>query len=346
VAIYRVLQEEVLTERDFYQQIDALPKEPARGLEAASAQPIEFLPVGKGKPLTVMIRHVYTGRHPERSFFLDKGGDIAVVSGVKDFDVFSASARALNFVATGQRAHSHLRGPAALEQGTAVVTYSPALLADSITLTIEIAVARFPAELVASLSGAFTALSGLPLLMPYAGYLLGAGQLVKLSGDLGHSLFDGPVFSITDPLNFEVPGSAPAQADFRVLANSTLRANRYNFKDGQGLIDARGAPYDGDEPYVVVSLDGRANSRLEKFAPTVASSAVLQRFFQIKDGQQALIDTFVEGIRLASDMKYRDRAKDLQADIARLQGEPDRKAALEKELDSVRKNITTKDLQV
>jgi hypothetical protein len=74
-------------------------------------------------------------------------------SGVKDFDVFSASARALNFVATSQRAHSHLRGPTALEQGTPVVTYSPALLADSITLTIEIAVARFPAPSLSSSAG-------------------------------------------------------------------------------------------------------------------------------------------------------------------------------------------------
>ena len=142
-----------------------------------------------------------------------------------------------------------------------------------------------------------------------------------------------------------MPGSAPVQADFRVLANSALQADRYHYKDGQGLVDAHGGLYDGDEPYVVVSLDGKANPRLEKFAPTVASAAILSRFFQIKDGQQAAIDTFVDGMTLASDMKYRDRGKTLQAEIAAATDDDGAKATLQAELAAVKKNIMNMDLR-
>lgn len=363
MAVYRVVDEHILAEGAFRAHADAiathLRARQEGNLESALALPNGaalapttsatgvpgFTPIGKGLPLTVLIRHVYTGRHPDRGFLSLGSGDVAVVSGVKDFDVFGASARALNFIARGASAKSHLGAPGALSEGTAVVAYSPAVLADSITLTVELAVAEFPQELVSSLSGAFNALAGLPILMPYSGYLLGAAQVLRLGGELGHALLDGPVFSITDPLNFDLPGSSVASADFRVLAASTLRADRFQYRDGVGLVDRQGNAYGGEEPYVVVSLDGRKNAKLENFAPTVASAAVLSRFFQIKDGQQAAIDTFVEGMRLASDFKYRQRAQGLQAEIAAATGESE-KQTLQDEFAAVIKNISTEALRL
>ncbi|WP_147283710.1 hypothetical protein [Bosea caraganae] len=311
------------------------------GLDAETETKTPFNPIGFGLPLTVMIRHVYTGCFPESGFFSGGDGDVAVVSGVKDFDVFAASARALNLIAKNQKAGAHLHGPSAFSEGTTLVTYSPAVLAKSITLTVELAVATFPAAFVASVASAFSSLAGLPILMPYAGYLLGAGQLVKIGGDLGHSLLDKPVFSVTEPLNFNLPGAEPARADFRVLSKGLLQADRYDYVDGKGLIDrASRRPYDGAEPYIVISLDGAADKRLEKFAPTVASAEILQRFFQMKDNQQAVIESFVEGMRLVSDLKYRDQAVGLQAEIAAAEeGSPERKE-LEKRLVAVAKNIS------
>src|SRR5262249_13547922 len=157
------------------------------------------------------------------------------------------------------------------------VTYSPAIVTDSLTVSFELAVASFPQELLKSISTGFSTLAGIPMLLPYAGYLLGANQLFKIVGNVGHALFDGITVSITDLINFDVPGTPPAVADLRVLAN--FNVSNFTYKDGLGLFDSSGTSYAGDDPYVVISLDGKARDNLKTFAPTVASAAVLQRFF-------------------------------------------------------------------
>lgn len=347
VAVYRIIKDRVVTESDFRNNlptiIESLRQHQPKAMEAqheGQEGATGFVPIGKGLPLTVMIRHVYTGRHPEQDFF-GRTGDVAVVSGVRDFDVFSATARALNFIHESVPARSHLPTPSAFTDGTSLVAYSPAVLADSITLTIELAVAKFPQGFVSSLSGAFNALAGVPMLMPYAGWLIGAGQIMKLAGDVGSALMDGPVFSVTEPLNFELPGTVPAVADFRVLANRSLRADLFKYKNGVGLVDLDDRPYQGEEPYVVVSLDGRKNDKYAKFSPAVASAAVLQRFFQVREGQQAVIDTLIDGMRLVSDVKYRHQAEDLAQEIAAAKGDAEKIARLTEQLKAVRDNILT-----
>jgi hypothetical protein len=185
--------------------------------------PTEFSRIGYGLPLTILIRDVYTGEHPHTGFF---GGDsdLAIVSGVKNYDVFNASTRALNFVCQGQKPRSLLRRPAAFGERSALVAYSPAIMTDSLTVSFELAVATFPQEFVNSISAAFNTMAGIPMLLPYAGYLLGAGQLLKLAGNAGHALFDGIRFTVSDSINFDVPGSIPAIADFRILTGSNFDA--------------------------------------------------------------------------------------------------------------------------
>lgn len=312
-----------------------------RTLDVVAPPPALFTaavpPIGMGLPLTILIRDVYTGNNPDNTFLFGDGADVALVSGVKNYDVFNASTRALNFLVQRQLPHSHMRRPAAFTDGTAVVAYSPAILTDSLTVSIELAVATFPQDFVNSLSTAFNTLAGIPLLLPYSGYLLGAGQLFKLAGNVGHALFDGIKFSITDSIDFDISGVAPTPAGFRIL--STFDATQYQYKDGQGLLDASGNPYAGDDPYVVILLDGQKRDNLKNFAPTVASSAILQRFFQIQDGAQAAVDAIVQGLQLVSDLKYRDQATSLKAQIAA--APPADQPALQKQLDAVLKNIST-----
>ncbi|MGF3021715.1 hypothetical protein ACQVP2_02655 [Methylobacterium aquaticum] len=352
MAVYRVLNQLVLPEDEFrvagasiLETIDSLDNGP----EGMDDDMTEWVPVGRGLPLTVMIRHVYTGRFPETGFFSSTGRDIAVVSGVKDYDIFAASARALNFIATETAPHAHLDGPDAFSQGTALVTYSPAVLTSSVTVSVELAVSTFPQSFLSSLSAAFGSLAGLPILMPYAGYLLGAGQVMRIAGDIGHALFDGPVFGLTDRLEFEIAGARRPRADFRILAPATLRAERYEYRDdpsARGLFDKEThRPYAGNEPYIVLSLDGRERPELKDFAPTVASAAVLQRFFQVKDGQQAAVDAVVEGLRLVSDLKYRTRADELKKQMAAVGDDAARKKKIVDELAAVTKNIQQPELR-
>ncbi len=303
---------------------------------------VPFHPIGIGKPLLVQIRHIYTGAYPTGGFF-SSAGDVAVVSGVKDFDVFSASARALNLVRRGVAPYSTLEG-SAFEDGTMLVSYTPSLLKPEVKVTVELAVAEFPSHFVESVRQTLDTLQGLPLFMPFRGFLLGASQLVGIAGDFASALYDGPVFSQTEKLTFDLAGAAPDQAGFRLMANSALDVEGFSFRDGVGLLDRNGDPYRGDEPYVVLSVDGRDQPALAGFAPTAASTALLERFFSAGTATGASLDALVAGMKLVSDMKYRERAEALGRSIA-AETNAERKAKLEAEREAVLKNILTEALR-
>lgn len=347
MALFEIIDGQIVTEAEGRN----------RRLEAASTQEaalraplpgsggdgiVGFGPIGIGKPLLIQIRHIYTGGFPKKGPFR-AAGDMAVVSGVKDFDVFAASARALNLVQRDVTARSVLDGKA-FDEGTMLVSYTPSLLKAEVKVTVEMAVAQFPTDFVASVQQALGQLQGLPLFLPFRGFMLGASQLIGIAGDYAKALYDGPVFSQTEKLTFDLAGSAPAQAGFRLLSNSALDVEGWTFKDGIGLIDDSGRPYGGDEPYVVLSADGREQPALAAFSSTAASTALLERFFSASNATGASLDALVAGMKLLSDMKYRDRAATLDKSIA-AETDADRKAKLVAEREAVVKNILTEALR-
>ncbi|MCJ1962982.1 hypothetical protein [Novosphingobium mangrovi (ex Hu et al. 2023)] len=298
-----------------------------------------FTPIGKGKPLTVMIREVYTGRYPKKGI-LGGSKDVAVLSSVKNYDIFSASSRALNFIMRKAGRRDRKAGPSAYENGSALVCYSPAILTDSQIVSIQFAVDDFPGEFLDTVSGAFDKLGQIPLLLPHSGYLMAASGLIKIASGLGNSIFDDRAeFSFDLSIDFDIPGSEIAKADFRLLADDSLRMEDYTYDPQRGLIDrSTDKAYDGDEPYVILSLDGKKREALEAFKPTVASAEILHRFMDMKSGSDVTIDTIVAGVSLLSDMKYRERAEDVQRRIADTD-DPDIASALESELDAIIANI-------
>lgn len=309
------------------------------GIAPAGPSPDGFEPVGQNLPLTIEIRHVYTGKFPERGF-AQRRGDLAIVSGVKSFTKVDASARAVNFLEAQVAPHTHMQAPTAFSQGTPVVLYSPAVLDSAISFGLEFAVANtFAQDLIDHLSGAFQTLAGIPVLLPAAGYLLGAGQLLKLSEGVVAALYQSqPPFNRTEVLRFVGPG-AIAKAGWLVVCNTSFNASAYQFNDEKvGLVDKDGKPYDGDEPYVVLSIDGRERDDLKGFSPQVASAAVLQKFFQTTDGAMVATDTLVGAIGVYSDLKYRNDAEALQKKIT-AETNADKKAALQKQYDAAVANI-------
>lgn len=356
MALFPILENDVLSQAELATR-DAEPKRrgPARAapafrhagrrgpIDAVGAAPA-FTDVGKGKPLLVVIDRVYTGKYPKSGgLFGGKNADVAVVSGVKDYAVFAASTRALNLVSRSVKSRSHVESNA-FEDGTPVVLYSPAVMSDSLTLTIEMAFDTFDAGLLQTIAGGLQSAAGIPLMLPHAGFLLGAGQLIKLAAGLGDALFDGrPSFSITETLNFGLPGKPLAVADHWLLThNAALQG--YKYDPGRGLLEPGGQPYAGDDPYVVISVDGAERPELDSFTPTAASAAVLQKFFQMRDRSVASVEAVVQGLQLASDMKLRKQAETLKARIAAATDEKV-KSALTIELGAVLKNIGTAELR-
>jgi hypothetical protein len=273
---------------------------------------VAFKQIGHGLPLHVAIDRVYTGRYPKGGLF--RGADIALISGVKDYSVLSASTRALNLLIKDVEQHSHIQ-VSAFHEGTPLILYSPAVMSDSLILTVEIAVGSFDDGFFELVRNGLTAAAGVPLMLPYAGFLVAAGEVVKLASGLADALFDGgPAFSITESLNFGLPGRPRAVADHWLLTHRTDLTG-YRYDPGLGLIDPDGSVYRGDDPYVVLTLDGAPRPELEGFAAKAASTAVLERFFGIKERTGTSVDTLVEGLQLVSDFRLRKQADQLTRQI-------------------------------
>jgi hypothetical protein len=335
VPVYSVLGQSILHPQEYRQQA-------AEIVNLESAEVTAFAPIGMHKPLTIQIRHVYTGKFPKLKF-LSANKDMLVTSALKDVVVFNAATRAVNFLRKGVAQNSSMNSPAATEQGTPLVAYLPAVTSPSTILTLEIVFDEFPDALFGKVSTALSSLAGLPIFLPASGYLMASSSVVKLAGNLGQALFDGkPVFSATETLDFDMPGATSPEAEFRVICNPDFDPTPFRFEPKQGLLDrATGAPYRGDEPYIVLSLDGKQRDQFAGFAPTAASATILEKFFNVKDGTEAVLDTLLESMKLLSDSKFRSQADAVKRKLDASPPGSDEAKALKDRYDALLANILT-----
>jgi hypothetical protein len=298
-----------------------------------------FKPIGMGLPLSIMIRHVYTGRFPKQ--ILGSPVDLLLTSSLKNITAFDASSRAVNFLKHGVGTHSHFDSPAATEQGTPLVCYVPSVTSPGTTLTLDLVFHRFPDDLLNKVASTFTAAAGIPIFLPAALYLLAAGSLVKLAANLGHGIFDGtPDFSPTVELDFDIPGSDTAQAGFWFLVERGFDTAPYKFVPGTGLVKKdSGEVYSGDVPHVVISLDGSEQDAFASFAPTMASSAILSRFLDAQDGSSVALDTLVNAMKIYNDYEYRTQADSLKKQIQQVGPTTEEGKLLQKKYDALVANI-------
>lgn len=313
---------------------------------------VPFQEIGMGKPLTIMIRRVYVGKYPERSWVLDWIDDIVgrraapmlVTSAIKSFATYDAVPPAVNFMAKSVTATSTLDRPEAQSQGVPLIFYSPAVVDRDLTIDIGMVFDNFPVALFATIGSAVQSAAGLPVFIgPQAAYLLAAGQVIKLAGRLGEKILKGKyAFQYSGSLPIEQPGAEALSAGFKLLTDERwdkqLREKLAVNLSGE-VIDANsGQPYNGDMPYIVISCDGRADDKLVQFTPTAASAAILSRFFgsEDADGIQTL-GILRDALDLYNDFTFRRRVDDLDAKIA--QGSKEENAQLKQERDALVKNI-------
>jgi len=310
----------------------------------ATKPPIAFQPIGLGLPLTVMIREVYTGKYPKGNLFGSKK-DLLVTSAIKSIASFEAKPKALNFLVNGVKSGSRLERPAASSQGTPIVFYSPALLERSLTLDLTMVFDNFPQETFDQIGNFFTAAGGLPIFLAQSAYLIGAGMLVKLFGDIGEAIFDGnPNFVSSDAIDIFLPGSPPIPPGFVLITSDNVDQTDPDFREqyqvnqnGQ-VVDRSGKVYKGEVPYIVISLDGTKTDEYNSFTPTAASAAVLSRFFGVKNKQEQSLDILLNALKLYNDFSYRQQIDQLDIQIA---GMPDgaEKDTLVKKREALVKNI-------
>jgi hypothetical protein len=296
--------------------------------EAAAAEPrhfgltVPFTEVGIGKPLTVELRHIYTGQYPKGVFGYNDG--MLVTSAIKSLSTFNAAPRAINYLRESAKKGTNLPAPAATEDGTPLMFYTPALTEKNTVLTIEIIFDNFPEALVQGVGSAFMAAASIPLFIDKSMPLLAAGAVIKLAGRLAEKLVDGrPAFSVTESLSFLRPGDDRPDEGFHLMTEDgfDLEAEGCEFDPDNGTLvyKSSGAAYDGPHPYVVFSLDGTENEDYELFTPTAASAALLKQFYHIGEGQQQPLDTLLDAVKLYNDWQFRTKADKAGKELAQLE---------------------------
>jgi hypothetical protein len=279
---------------------------------ALTAEGVPFQHIGLNLPLTIELRSIWTGKHPEGGIF-SPDHSMLVTSAMKGFLMTSAAPRAINFLTGKLEKHSLLSVPGSTEPGTPLVCYSPAVTEGAYSLQIEVGFNSFNDDLVKGVGNAFQQAASFPLFLPAAPYLLAASSLTKLADDIGHMLFNtGIVLSHTEPLHIFHPGSEPLVAGYALIlpdgdAGNGLRSQLQITSDGK-VVTASGAAYTGDVPYVVISFDGTPQDAYRNFVPLAATADQLATFFNLGDNASKLIGDVVDGLKLLNDLKYRNQA--------------------------------------
>ena len=300
-----------------------------------------FADIDFGKPLNVLLRRVYTGKFPEKRL-LNARKPMLITSAIKDISTTSASAQAVNVLKQSVSPRSVFSGPGAREEGTAVVYYSPAVVSSLITISVQMIFDDFDEELFTRASQLFGNLAGVPIFVPASGYLLGASSILKLASDVGGAIFSGhPALDESIELDFSFGGGSIPQPGFWVLSPAPLDRKRYQFDSTSGLMDkSTGRAYDGDDPIVVLSIDGSTQPTLTNFTPLLASAGLLGRFFGQKQGTEVVMDSLLSAVKLYNDFTYRMKAEELQQQIATLPATNDARKKLQQQIDALNASIT------
>jgi hypothetical protein len=292
--------------------VPVVPTRRVRRLKLATSKAAvvsSFAGIGIGKPLSVEIREIYTGKYP-RGLFCGTSSAMLVTTAMKNMEVFSGAARAVNFLTKKVKPRTCLRHVDATTVGTPVVYYSPALTQMNAVLTLDIAFDEFPKEAFDVISTAAATAAGIPAFAAAGPYLVIASSIVSLAGKLGEAGFDNrPDFTATIPLTLDRPGDLPLAADYRLCMNDNgLReiGSDYRISDEGSLVRKdTGDRYGGDHPYIVLSIDGREHPEREAFTPTAATAEMVKTFFGSQSMFSTSIETALEGMRLYSDWQFR-----------------------------------------
>lgn len=321
-------------------------------VDEALEQPLPFKPIGVNRPLTIRLEWAYPGNLPPSWF----GKGALISSAVKSEQTFDAQPRALNVIVNRVQKHAPIAVLQATQNGTSLIFHSPAVLDRSLVLTLEMAFDNVDTDFFGTIGTVLGAAGGLPVFAAASPYLLAAGTLVGLGANVANRLFDaGAEFRASHAIDFDMPGRISTPAGFYVLTRDPLEATTlrdYALKPeaplpgevrpaSPGGLTKRegGTPYQGDTPYLVISLDGTPDENLDKgFMPTAVTAALLTRFYAVRDASNTDANELIKALTLFNDLRYRNEADQLNKRILGAKDE-EAKHALSDRRKSVIENI-------
>ncbi len=313
-------------------------------LNMVEGKHILFEPIGKNLPLNIRIIRIYTGKYPKGDIFSKTKG-MLFTSAVKSIYSYGAKPRAMNFLKKNVLHNTSIETPAATEEGTPTVFYSPALIDDELILDLTMVFDQFPQEAFNTVNNIFQGAAKIPLFLAKGAFLLTVGSVIKLAGSVGEKLFDcKPIFDITESLKIHIPGFPQIEAGFLLITDQDLDSiepgfrNKYKLVDDK-LVDDKGNEYEGDMPYIIISLDGTRNDELKSFVPAIAGASILSKFLGIKENTSQESEQIINAIKIFNDYTYRKEIDKLDGIIKKLPAGDSKIAELEEKRKSLENNI-------
>lgn len=306
-----------------------------------------FTPIGIGKPLVIRLHSVYVGNLKTGIF--SKKQDVLVTSVIKDDITYDAPARGVHqiFDKTKDR---ELLIPKASNEGTELIYYTKAFDQNRLLIDIEIKANKFNQEITDNVSSLLQSAGGMPIFMAYAPYLLVGSQLIKAGGEISNKVLEKTksVLSFSYNISQDVGGLRNTESGFKIGIDpeNFEKMQGYTIKEVPGMenifhLEKDNNKYNGDIPYIIISLDGSSQPRYENFKATIASASILKRFYGQTDS--AMIDDIKKIMEIYNDFNYIDKIDKLNKEIERTTDQ-DKKKELEAFVNAYKENIINKDV--
>jgi len=277
----------------------------------------ERTPVGIGKPLSIELLCVYTGNAPNK--FLGRKKDLIVVSGIKDVRTHGQYTKAINMIAAKEKDYTRIYPSGAV--GVPLVYYTPALDIGTVFCNIEMVADTFNEKAFDKIGDAFNMAASVPIFLTSNPYLLAGSAITKIGKKLGNKFLESKAFlDGAFELRFDTPGVPISISDYLIVYNDGQHGEFQEFSPGMlgkgvnkklALIhDETGKEYDGEEPYILLNIDGRnRDHEFKDFTPKAISAAFSEKFYG-KGASSNSTEILEEAIMLLNDKTYYNKAKE------------------------------------
>jgi hypothetical protein len=284
-----------------------------------------FEPIGLGKPMSIEILTYYTGDAPKK--FLGKK-DLLLVSGVKSLTTHDAAPKAINQIVKKIDDYTHYE-PAAFNQGSPIVYYTPALDMGTVLCSFELIADTFNESVFESVSSLLSKAGGIPVFAPASGILLAGSVISSMVANLGKAVFESkPFFKGNIDIRLDSPGQLITKSK-HVGVIDPRHVKEFNDYVPKRVSDSSGSQiklvhknsnkeYNGDAPYVLLSINGaNKDEEYKGFSPSLATASILEKFYGTESGSQT-IEVLQDAMELYNDYSFYKKAKKQKERISSL----------------------------
>jgi len=280
--------------------------------------------------------------------FLNRKDSVLVTSKIKDDTTYGIPAPCVHQIYHEVEDRNTLYPRAGVE-GTELIYYSNASEGGVLNVDLEIKADKFKKEIITDVSNGFSQAAGLPIFAPYAPFMLVGQQLLKTAGNVIEKAIDRtPLLRYSFKILYDVGGTTDTTEGLKIGTDDRYKGEFRGCKitpnpdsPGNFYLTKNGQQYNGDAPYIIISLDGRSEERYKDFKATIASAALLKKFYDTEGSTH--IGDIQSMLQVYNDFNYIKEYRKIAAKIEQ-EIEPGKKSELSARMEAYRLNIMDQSL--